>query len=274
MSRFVYTPIMLDFLREGYRRMECRDLADAFNVRFDTHQTHPAIRSTLHNHGMRAGRRGAIRGRHKKYTPEQIAFLRSEYPKLTQPDLLDAFNQRFGLNKTLDQLKSTLWRERIYSGRDGCFSEGFTPWNKGKRCPGLGGSTTFRKGHIPANTRPMYSERLNDDGYIEIKVPERNQHTGAPTRFRLKHIWLWEQVHGPVPAGCVVVFTDGDRGHCEIGNLELMTREELARMNQLAGRNGLTGLHGEELIALRNLARLKAKTNKLERESKRRCPGA
>ena len=35
--------------------------------------------------------------------------------------------------------------------------------------------TWFKKGHIPANYRPVGSERVNADGYIEVKVADPNK---------------------------------------------------------------------------------------------------
>jgi HNH endonuclease len=35
--------------------------------------------------------------------------------------------------------------------------------------------------------------------------------------------WLWEQHKGPIPPKHMVIFKDGDRSHCEIGNLELLS---------------------------------------------------
>jgi len=185
-----------------------------------------------------------------------LEFLREAYPRMEIAALTRAFNARFGTDKTKHQIKSSLSRNRITSGRDGRFKKGCAVWNKGLLGFNLSPATQFRPGNVPANVKPMYSGRLNKDGYIEIKVPERNPHTGAPTRFRLKHRWLWEQEHGPLPEGYVLVFRDGDKRHCALDNLELMRRRELMRMNQIVGIDGLKDLTPDELQALRSLARL------------------
>jgi len=83
-------------------------------------------------------------------------------------------------------------------------------------------------------------ERLGDgskvcskDGYILMKIPEVNPHTGAPTRYKHKHIYTWEQAHGRVPDGMIVAFVDGDKTNCDLDNLVLISRHELLNLNQL-----------------------------------------
>ena len=86
---------------------------------------------------------------------------------------------------------------------------------------------------MPANRKPLGHERVcSKDGYVLIKVAERNPHTGFPTRYKHKHVHIWEQAHGPVPAGQVVIFMDGDKLNFEPQNLMLVTRAQLLRLNK------------------------------------------
>ena len=92
---------------------------------------------------------------------------------------------------------------------------------------------SFKKGHVPANRKPLGTERIDvKDGFIQIKIAEKDPYTGLPTRYKNKHVWLWEQQHGPVPPGMVVAFTDGNKQNCKLSNLMLITRAELLRLNQ------------------------------------------
>jgi hypothetical protein len=58
-----------------------------------------------------------------------------------------------------------------------------------------------------------------------------------PTEFGNVRVWplynrhLWEQKHGPIPPRHLVVFKDGDRGNCVIGNLDLLSMADNARRN-------------------------------------------
>jgi hypothetical protein len=150
----------------------------------------------------------------------------------------------------------------IRSGRTGCFEKGHVPWTLGKKGIHCHPTTEFKKGHIPANTRSLGSERIdNKDGYIWVKIAEPNPYTDAKTCFKQKHVVLWELTHGPVPEGFVVIFKDSDRKNCVIENLELISRADLARLNQLGYREA----QPEIKPALLTLAKLKTKLFAAER---------
>lgn len=166
-----------------------------------------------------------------RYTPEQLEWLRRNYPRMICKELTDAFNRHFHARQSATAIKTCLDRYKIRSGRTGRFEKGQRPWNHGVTGYMGPNRTSFRKGHVPHNTRPLWSERVGKDGYIEMSVPERNPHTGFRSRFKHKHVWLWEQAHGTVPAGSVVVFRDGNRRNFDLRNLMLVKRSELLTMN-------------------------------------------
>jgi len=169
--------------------------------------------------------------------------------------LTQAFNKRFGTTKTEVQINAFLGNHGIRSGRTGRFVKGHVAWNRGIK--GFMGAnvTSFQKGHMPRNKKRLWSERITRDGYIEISILERNPYTGAPTRFKLKHVWLWEMEHGPVPKGHVVFFKDGNRLNCVTGNLLLVKRTELLTLNLQNYRETDSRLKPSVLA----LARLEAK---------------
>lgn len=165
------------------------------------------------------------------YTDEQLSWLRDNYAVKPYSILVVEFNQRYGQNRTADAIKGILFRKGIRSGRTGCFEKGLIPWNQGKKGYMGANVTSFKKGNMPWTKKPLYTERISKDGYIEISVPERNPFTGAESRFKGKHLWLWEQEHGPLPKGHVVIFSDGDNRNFASDNLLLVTREELLQLN-------------------------------------------
>lgn len=123
--------------------------------------------------------------------------------------------------------------------------------------------TMFKKGHVPINHRPVGSERVNVDGYIEIKVEE-------PKKWKLKHNVVWETHNGPIPKGYVVIFLDRDKMNVSINNLKLIKRSELLIMN----RYGLYGESREITEVATNLAGLIDTTNntkKSKSESKKKA---
>ena len=190
-----------------------------------------------------------------RYTPEQLQFLRDNYVSLSRRNLTAAFNTRYGMAKTERRIVSTLKNHGFKSGREGFFVKGFTPWNKGTKGYTGANRTSFKAGHVPRNKRRLWSERISMDGYIEISVPERNPHTGAPTRFRQKHVWLWEMNYGPVPKGHALAFRDGNRQNCVIENLMMVSRAEFLCLN-LHGYNGTKAELKSSVLAL---AKLEAK---------------
>lgn len=169
--------------------------------------------------------------RSKIFNQEQDAFIRERYVDISVAELHVLVNQRFGLTVTLQQVKSYVHNHRINSGRTGQFAPGSRSWNKGKTGYMGANATSFKPGQLPHNKRRLWSERVNKDGFIEISVPERNPHTGFCTRYRHKHVWLWEYHHGKVPRGHAVVFIDGDKSNVVIENLMLLTRAELLAAN-------------------------------------------
>lgn len=88
-------------------------------------------------------------------------------------------------------------------------------------------NTQFKKGCIPHNALGI------KDG--EIRVRYAHKHRGTPPykwirislgKWKMYHVHLWEQIHGKVPNGSIVVFKDKDTMNTAIDNLECITMEE------------------------------------------------
>ncbi len=117
------------------------------------------------------------------------------------------------------------------------FQKGHVPANKGLRRPGWGPEpmrrNCFKPGQWPINRDPGFyvlgALRANTDGYIEMRI---SLELGAHG-WRALHRILWEDAHGPIPPGHVVRFKNGDTLDCELANLELISRADLARRNSI-----------------------------------------
>lgn len=114
------------------------------------------------------------------------------------------------------------------------YQKGHSPANKGKKMsPELYAKcapTMFKKGRPSLNKRPVGSERVNVDGYIEMKIQE-------PNKWVLKHRFVWEHFHGPIPEGHNVQFKDGNKENCSLDNLYLISRaQQLKEQNSLMAR--------------------------------------
>lgn len=175
---------------------------------------------------------GSRKGRPiRRYSPGEVAFLKARREGRTRTELAALFAARFGRAITPRQVGSFLKNRGLTTGRTGRFEKGMTPWNRGRTGYMGANRTSFKEGNVPHTHKPLWSERVGKDGYVEVSVPERNPYTGFPTRYKLKHVWLWEQAHGPRPKGTAVVFRDGDTRNFDPDNLLLVTRAELLAMN-------------------------------------------
>ncbi len=192
-----------------------------------------------------------------KYTQEEKEFLREFVPEHSYKEIQQAFIDKFKWNISLGQIISSIKRYHLNTGRTGRFEKGHISWNKGKKGVFYSGSEKgwFEKGSIPPNLRQMGAERINVDGYIEIKTEE----TKTSYRWKLKHRMIWEQENGKIPQGYVVMFKDGDKLNTDIDNLMLVSRKVLAVMN----KRGLYKSGYRETAAL--MAELKIKANEKRR---------
>ena len=174
--------------------------------------------------------------RRNTYTPEQLAWLRREYPRLSRRALTAAYNAKFGTEISHDSLVRLLKTQGIRSGRSGCFPKGHAPGNKGVKGWRAGGrsvATRFKPGHIGGIAAerlvPLGTDRKTADGYWRIKVAAAPYGTpGCWRNWKYKHVLTYEQAHGPVPRGSLITFRDGNRDNCALDNLECITRAEHA----------------------------------------------
>lgn len=165
------------------------------------------------------------------YTPEEAQWLKDNHVGRGRAELAGMFTAKFGREITVKQVKSFLGNRKLSSGLTGHFPKGQTPWNLGKKGYMGANATSFAKGNLPHNHQPLWSERIGKAGYIEMSVPEMNPYTGFPTRYKHKHVWIWEQAHGKKPRGTAVIFRDGNNRNFDLENLLLVTRAELLAMN-------------------------------------------
>ena len=131
--------------------------------------------------------------------------------------LLKAFE--LNLNKSFEFMKSIR------------FQKGHVPHNKGKQFPPTGRrkETQFKKGHVPHCWKPIGTERIAKDGYIERKVSDtRTRKDWVP----VQNI-VWMQANGEIPKGHIVVFKNRNKTDFRLENLELISRQENMRRNSI-----------------------------------------
>lgn len=120
-------------------------------------------------------------------------------------------------------------------GKQYRFKPGQKPWNagrKGWKAGGRSAETRFQPGTVSGKAaellQPIGAERVTKDGILQRKVRE----DGPPQRrWKAVHAMLWEEHHGPVPQGHIVVFKNGNRRDIRLDNLECISRVENMRRN-------------------------------------------
>lgn len=190
------------------------------------------------------------------YTEEEHAFMRGFVPGHSYREIAAAFTEKFGWEISIGQVNAYISNHHLNTVRTGRFQKGQVPPNKGKKgvCAAGCEKTWFPKGHVPKNHRPVGSERVNKDGYIEVKVAE-------PNKWRLKHRIVWENVNGPVPKGYIIIFRDNDKTNTDIDNLLMIKRGIHAVLNH----TGLCEYSGEFKDTAVKIAELKAATSKVKK---------
>jgi hypothetical protein len=162
------------------------------------------------------------------FTKEQLDFLKNKAPGIGNVDLTELFNNHFRIVLSVTQIRACKKNHHIKSGLTGRFNKGREPFNKGIKGWKAGGDsakTQFEKGRLPHNYMPVGSERINGDGYVDIKIAD-------PNKWKGKHIVVWESVYGKVPNGSAVIFSDKDNRNFSPRNLIVVTRAELAVLNR------------------------------------------
>ena len=166
----------------------------------------------------------------KPWPPEDLAALAKIYPDTDNITLARIFRRSKHSIKNQAILHGWKKSEAHMAKKPGCFKSGDAPWNKGTHYSAPGTERTrFKKGHVPTSWKPIGTERVTKDGYLQRKLAD----TGNVARdwVAVSHI-EWEKHHGrPVPKGHAVVFVDENNRNFSRENLELLSRADLMRRN-------------------------------------------
>lgn len=226
MPRFIYSQEMLSFLADHFPKHIVRELTEMFNREFGTNKSSATIKSVLHNHKIRCGVKRTKREDSRQYSDEQISWMKENYPAMIATTLLVKFNEHFGTSHKLSAFKSALKKHNCTGFKSRYWEKGCTPWNTGMKGLRNGGDAGFFKpGNIPANHKPVGSERFVN-GYKEVKIAE-------PNIWKPKHQIAYEKSHGPIPEDKILHFLDNNKSNCSVDNLALISRPQGVLMNKL-----------------------------------------
>ena len=199
------------------------------------------------------------------WTNEEIEYLHANYADNFTEDVAKALNRTvsgvYGKAYSLDIKKSKLHHERVMAktsvklkenAKIHRYAKGHVPANKGKKVAvttyNKCAPTMFKKGNKPHNFKPVGSERITKDGYLERKVAN-------PKTWRAVHVLVWEAAHGPVPAKHKVIFKDNNKLNNELSNLECVSYADAMR------RNSIVRYPADLRFAMKTLKKLKKQIN-------------
>lgn len=187
------------------------------------------------------------------WTPVELEILRTMYPHVRTESLLPMLPGRTiktihqkaassGWKKTRECI-AEMSREAMarpdHPAHRTRFVKGGHSWNAGISftAGGRSAETRFKKGNRSGRAnelhKPIGSERISKDGYLERKI---NEDMPFQRRWRAVHLILCEEKNGPLPKGHAIVFRDGDKTNLDDDNFELVTRADLMRRNSVHNR--------------------------------------
>ena len=158
------------------------------------------------------------------YLPEWEEFLKANAPLMSRKDLTEAFNAKFGTNKSVSGISQACKARGYNASSNGRFRKGNRPWFADM-------SSEERKSHYTEESLRAATEaalkvtktlKIGDErvlgGVPHIVV---NTDIGVPKekRFYPKRRFVWEQLHGEIPTGHSIICLDSDQMNCDPSNL-------------------------------------------------------
>jgi hypothetical protein len=217
-----YGPKHLNYLKKIYKGRHSAEITKMFNRHFKMNATEKAVKSLAKRFGIKSGYKNRTSW-NKKFCEKHIHYLKKTVPNTDYKIVTKLFNEKYGFNLSVENLRGLCKRKGIHNGFTGNFPKGHVPHNKGVRGVYYSGCEKgwFKKGHVPRNYMPVGSERVTADGYVEIKVSD----TAMPVqrRWKAKHIIIWEKKYGKVPEGHCLIFLDGNKLNITLNNLMMIS---------------------------------------------------
>lgn len=213
------------------------------------------------------------------YTPEMDAFFKNFVPGHSELEITDEFERRFDIRLRRAQLKNRmhyLWlKQGINTGQ---FRKGQPAYNKGMKQTDFMSAeaiertkaTRFQKGQEPHNAKGfgIGRERVDKDGYIQVKVKLHSNTDGRWNNYRYKHVLIWEKEHGcHIPPKTAIIFADGNKRNFDPDNLVAVSRRTLLVIN----RHRIPYFDRTSLEAAMKIAEIRMEANRLELAQPRIC---
>lgn len=189
-----------ELLIQLYYNTNSEELTQHFNKVLGTNLASRTLMMRCNKLGLRKRRR---------YTEEEIEWLRQNVMNYSWSNLTSAFNAHFGTNISVGSIDHICIRNGITHGRKG--EHGFI---EGKH-------------NAFSVTHPIGTERTDSRGRVFIKVNDNvsKQGSAASGNWRQKSRVVWEYYHGKLSSNDLIIHLDGDKTNCNIDNLYKTTRQ-------------------------------------------------
>ena len=158
------------------------------------------------------------------WSDEEKEYLKECCKTMTYKEIVVAMSNKFEREYTETSIGGALKRYNLAGAKNTRFKKGVVPWNKGLKGYMGANVTSFKKGSIPPNLRPVGSERINVDGYTEVKI--------GKGKWKLKHRIKYEEYNGEIPKDYAVIFANGDKSDFSKENLIAISRNQLKTLNR------------------------------------------
>ena len=217
MPRIAYTDEMLDFIREQAKHHKFKVVLRMLNEKYGTNLSYYSILGVCQRHDIKC----TVKGK-SNYTKEMDKFILDNCKGISVAKLTEMFNEHFETDLTKGAMKSRM-------GRIGARNELLL---HKETHPAINHpnavATRFKKGQASLVASPIGTERLNADGYYQVKV--------SNDKWVLKQRFIYQQAYGDLKDNEEIIFLDGDRSNFELSNLMKISKSESVRLNCLGLR--------------------------------------
>lgn len=271
---YKYPQEVHDFVKANCGKLRDRDLAEECNKALGTSFTTNSMKAFRANHHYK-------NGKPKHWTTEEFWRWQKFYPQgmyefvrdnswgVSSAEMSRMIKEKFDFDYSPTAVKQFRQRWGIRSGVTGWYQKGHPPGTKGKTleeiCKGDPDklarvkATQYKKGQKPQNELPLGTITKTTNGYV---IRKKAMEGSFEDRWEYMHRVVWEEHHGPVPDGSMIIFKDGNKENYDISNLMLISRSITGAMAK-AGYYAITDPELKEAAA--KVAELKVKTNKIKR---------
>ena len=229
-----YSPEVHAFIRENVAGHTTAELAAMTNAAFGTNFDANKMKCYKTNHKLKSGTPcGLPKDRPTELYPAEVReYIHQHYKGTSYVTMAAQLKEVFGRDYTPGQIMGYYKNHKLNSGLTGRFEKGHVPPNKGRKGYSAPGAEKgwFQKGNQPWDTVPVGTVVTKGDGYLWKKIAD--QPGNWRHNWRQLHLIMWEEAHGPIPKGHLVIFKDGNRQNCVLENMALITQAENAVMNK------------------------------------------